>query len=413
MPADRLLHPRAGHSQKVTSLAGDEYRVWTQYLLSADDFGVMRLSSVPLRADNDYLETLSDRLVERMLQRVIEVGLARKFQHQGKSYVYQHDWQDYQKVKWPSRTINPAPPEEQLAECSDRTRLLFSVHPGGSGAKVPRHLDDGASPEPGSRVSERDVEGLLARALPSVLGQDVQVRTQVRLGNSYADIVATLADDTALVVEVKKHPITKAAIGQVRRYVSALQAQHQVVVPMVVGFSGWDKDADATGICVVTYDEAFTCTVGISHPRLRHLPSQFSLIHKTDSSTGKRTTANANANASADRGDFAMDAAARDLVNRYPATGRCGWNLIERPLFAVLTADASVEPAAAWAALTARLEQQKRSEQWAVKKMVPRLDRWLRDGLHLQVLEPAETPSTGDTGSDLAKERYGAMRFGK
>lgn len=411
MPADRLLHPRAGHSQKVTSLSGDEYRVWTQYLLSADDFGVMRLSSVPLRADNDFLEILSDKLVERMLLRVIEVGLARRFQHQGKSYVYQHDWQDYQKVKWPTRTINPAPPEEQLADCSDRTRLLFSVHPGGSGAKVPRHLDEAAAPEPGSRVSERDVEGLLARALPSVLGPGTQVKTQVRLGNSYADIVATLADDAVVVVEVKKHPITKATIAQVRRYVSTLQAQHQVVVPMVVGFSGWDKDADTTGVCVVTYDEGFTCTVGISHPKLRYLPNQFSLIHKTELTTGERTTNNANA--SDDTGGFAMDAVARELVNLYPASGRCGWNMVERPLFTVLTADPDVQPAAAWDALKARLEQQKRSEQWLTKRMVPRLDRWLRDGLHLQELQPAADTVTPDAEPDAAKQRYGSMRFGK
>jgi hypothetical protein len=297
MPAPRILHPRAGHSEKVTSLTGDEYRAWTQYMQSADDFGVMRQSAATLRADNDCLDGIPEKVVERLLQRLLDVGLIRSFEHQGKRYVYQHDWQDWQKVGWPKTTILPPPSPDALRGCSELTRHLFGFHPGG--VKVPKFSrsttgSDGSDPPENFGSSSGEIPSPRAGARPSTLTSNAK------------------------------------------------------------------REEDARG-----------------------------------------------------PGDFAMDAAARDLVNRYPATGRCGWNLIERPLFAVLTADAGVQPAAAWEALTARLEQQKRSEQWAVKKMVPRLDRWLRDGLHLQVLEPAETQSASDTGSDLAKERYGAMRFGK
>ena len=50
-----MIHPRLGHSAKVAGLTDFEYRVWNQYLLSADDFGVMRATAVKLQADNDAL----------------------------------------------------------------------------------------------------------------------------------------------------------------------------------------------------------------------------------------------------------------------------------------------------------------------------------------------------------------------
>lgn len=114
--------------------------------------------------------------------------------------------------------------------------------------------------------------------------------------------------------------------------------------------------------------------------------------------------------------EFAMDAAARELVNLYPAKGRCAWNLIEHPLYQVLTSDSAVDPAVAWDALKGRLEQQKRSDQWQTKGMVPRLDRWLREGFHLQEL-PAASPESGGAGLNAdhleARQRYKSMRFGQ
>ena len=85
-----------------------------------------------------------------------------------------------------------------------------------------------------------------------------------------------------------------------------------------------------------------------------------------------------------------MDLWARDLVTLYPAQGRCTWNLVERPLFDALSSD-DREPVAAWEALKARLEGHKRSHQWRMKGMIPRLDKWLREGLHLQEL-PEHAP---------------------
>ena len=132
MPADRFLHARLGHSAKVSNLSDLEYRVWTTYVLAADDFGVMRADAVAFQAAHDALNTKPAEAVGASVDRLVAVGLVAAFEHQGARYLYQADWQDFQRVRFPGRTLHPLPAS---AEVSSRTHLLWSVHPGG--ARVP------------------------------------------------------------------------------------------------------------------------------------------------------------------------------------------------------------------------------------------------------------------------------------
>ncbi len=125
MPADRLLHPKQGHSRKVTLLTDLEYRVWIQYMLSADDFGVMRASAVTLQADSDALAAKKPKVIQNCLDSVVKSGLLTEFEHQGRRYVCQLDWQDWQHVGWPRATVNPPPPADVIAKCSKKTREMF------------------------------------------------------------------------------------------------------------------------------------------------------------------------------------------------------------------------------------------------------------------------------------------------
>jgi len=128
MPADRLLHARLGHSAKVSGLSDLEYRVWTTYVLAADDFGVMRAAAVAFQAAHDGLNGRPAKAVQRCIERLVKVGLVAAFTHQGSRYLYQADWQDFQRVRYPLRTMHPLP---DAAEVSAKTRHLWSVHPGG------------------------------------------------------------------------------------------------------------------------------------------------------------------------------------------------------------------------------------------------------------------------------------------
>lgn len=145
MPADRLFHKRLGHSAKVSALTDFENRIWMQYELSADDFGVMRKSAVALQADNDNLAKRPATTVLRALKHLVTVGLLVEFEHQLHVYVCQWDWQDWQKVTWPARTIHPCPPPALLATFTPWTQLLFTVHPGAQ--KAPKKPDESPADE--------------------------------------------------------------------------------------------------------------------------------------------------------------------------------------------------------------------------------------------------------------------------
>ena len=133
MPADRFFHARLGHSAKVSSLSDLEYRVWTTYVLAADDFGVMRADAVAFQAAHDALRAQSVEEIVQGVERLVTVGLVATFVHQAAHYLYQADWQDFQRVRYPGRTLHPLPAS---AEVSARTHHLWSIHPGGTRVPV-------------------------------------------------------------------------------------------------------------------------------------------------------------------------------------------------------------------------------------------------------------------------------------
>lgn len=178
MPDDRLLHKRAGHSEKVTTLTDFEFRVWIQYQWSADDFGVMRLSAVNLQADNDALAKKPIRMVQRAFERVVAVELVFAFEHQGRRYVHQRDWQDFQKVEYPKPTVNPLPPPDQIAACTDRTQGLFLAHPGGKRSRNGSGSFGNNSPNLSQPVSDLAGAGSREEAMATANGNGKRLTAQ-------------------------------------------------------------------------------------------------------------------------------------------------------------------------------------------------------------------------------------------
>jgi hypothetical protein len=92
-----------------------------------------------------------------------------------------------------------------------------------------------------------------------------------------------------------------------------------------------------------------------------------------------------------------LDIWAREFVDLYPKQGRCNALVLERELYTVLTADASVSPQQAWDALKARLASHVRSARWTEQggRFIPRADKYLREGIHAQ-----EMPAAGAIGNN-------------
>lgn len=141
MSDDRLFHRRLGHSAKVNALTAIEEIVWRTYIQAADDFGVMSFAATELRHEHDRLAKRTDLVVQRMFERVRDVGLVHTFEHQGRIYCFQADWQEFQKVRYPFRTIHPRIPAALLRECTVATQWLHTVWPGGGrDSKLPNWM---------------------------------------------------------------------------------------------------------------------------------------------------------------------------------------------------------------------------------------------------------------------------------
>jgi hypothetical protein len=128
LPDDRMIHRRMLRGERIGILTDFERGVWLAYELIADDFGVMRLSAVDLQRAI-WLEKKPRKTVQRGFENLVTVKLINAFVDGDRRYVYQPDWQYWQKVKHPRATIEPCPPIDELEKCDLATQQLFQKHP--------------------------------------------------------------------------------------------------------------------------------------------------------------------------------------------------------------------------------------------------------------------------------------------
>jgi hypothetical protein len=161
----RLIFRNAATGERTSGLSHLGFRVWIQYQLSADDFGVCPALAAKLQGDNTALLDESTRRIQAEIETLLRVDLCRVFTDGKRRYLYQPDWQDWQRIRYPVATSLPAIPSEYLRECSRNTQELFREHHGRASGKFSPHAR--ACDAPATAGAAADVrEGGAGEAAP-------------------------------------------------------------------------------------------------------------------------------------------------------------------------------------------------------------------------------------------------------
>lgn len=123
----RRLSPNAGHSSKVSQLSHLEYRVWTTFLLAANDCGIMLHSPTVIQSANWALAQEPADVIAAALQRLIELELVRAYTSQGLPFLCDPRWQDFQRIVYPRQSHFRLPPPEVQSRVSVATRHLYKI----------------------------------------------------------------------------------------------------------------------------------------------------------------------------------------------------------------------------------------------------------------------------------------------
>lgn len=171
MPSYRLLHTNYRTGRRSRQLTELELITWIAYQQSADDFGVCPYSAKKLQGDDPWLGRRPTKMVQRCLETLIRVELVSTFDDDGIPYLYDPEWQDWQRIKWPSATTYPIIPDPLLEKCSTKTKELFSLHARARDANA--KADANASGSEGDARGNHPIKALLTehqRLFESVYG---------------------------------------------------------------------------------------------------------------------------------------------------------------------------------------------------------------------------------------------------
>lgn len=213
-----MIHPRLGHSDKVTSITDVEFRVWMQYILSADDFGLMPCEAIRIQADNRALAGRPLRTIQRCLERLIVTGLLLEYRDgQDRRYVCDPVWQKWQHISYPKQSLHPPPPPDVLTKCDQLTQELFRQ----------------CFQEPSTKFStklceERSVaEGKFQERSESVTGKFQERSENASRAREEANGKRLTANGTGQTATGKTDPATAARAGRLIERYAELYTQHR------------------------------------------------------------------------------------------------------------------------------------------------------------------------------------------
>jgi hypothetical protein len=235
MMADRrMIHKKISLSEQVNDMSEFAQLLFTWMIPHADDFGRLSGSPAVVRAQ---VMPLSNRSVEDVEDALLDMKAAKLIAW----YDTDNGW------------------AIQL--------LTFDKHQSG----LHRRTASEYPPPPNSEgldplsATELDVEDLIYELLETEqfkisASSIIQMDRQVRVGNSYLDIVCHDEAGCVYVLEIKRQRLSNASLDQIMRYINMLQQQGQKDIRgILIGYGLASNfrmaDAIAQSIDVITYDD--------------------------------------------------------------------------------------------------------------------------------------------------------------
>ena len=109
--SNRIIKESIKYSPKIDRLSWFEEVVFYRLIVTADDYGCV--DGRPILLKNELFptkETVTKKAVEDAISKLASVGLLRKYNVNGKPYLFLPTWERHQRVRNKRRKY-PAPPE--------------------------------------------------------------------------------------------------------------------------------------------------------------------------------------------------------------------------------------------------------------------------------------------------------------
>ena len=226
---NRIIKESICTSDNLNNLSLEEEVFFYRLLVHCDDYGLMDARPAILRAKCFPLKVDKIKLsqIEKWLHSLVKNQLIALYEYDGRPYLKMLSWEEHQQIR--SRKAKyPLPPED--IPCK-REHIM---------------------PE------EKDIEDLLYDVMSSTKRFEehtlLSVERQVRVGESYLDIVAKTENSETLVFELKRGRLSNKAIDQISKYLTLING-NGILIGCGLSANFDIEQCRSNDIAVVIYDD--------------------------------------------------------------------------------------------------------------------------------------------------------------
>ena len=204
MPRRRMIDPQIWRNEKVGSLPDTGRLLFIGIFSQADDDGRLKADPRFLKATIfPYDEDLTVETVRKLRDDCTHLGLIRVYTNGKEEYLDIPGWYEHQEIRKDRYTPSRLPSIDEAVETSP---LNQPIHTLTQQLQAKQHT-----------LTQPLAQQLQANEWQPTGEKIIQVETNKRLGNLYADIVAT-TESGYILIEVKPYPLQPKDLGQVLGY---------------------------------------------------------------------------------------------------------------------------------------------------------------------------------------------------